>query len=183
MTDVLRILLKKETRDFISMLNKDFKQDKNYSFFNLCNTLKYLSKGNKLAVFNNKIISAFVIPPFPSKPFLTYINATKEKGNIYTQNALLQKTAPLTFSLGITNKCGYNCMSCSATGINVGEELSTAEWINVIKTLQDMGTAVITFTGGEPLLREDLIEIIRKVDDRSMNLLFTSAQGLTSQYA
>lgn len=179
MINVIKILLKKETRQFFSQMHNIFKEDKNYSLKNLYRATRRFSKDNKITVFNEKLVMCFVIPPIPSKPFLTYIYATKEKDNVYTQNALLQKTAPLTVSLGITDKCGYDCLYCSAKGRAAGTELNTSQWINIVKTLQDMGTPVITFTGGEPLLRKDISEIIRAVDERSMTLLFTSAQGLT----
>ena len=183
MLNYLTMLFNKDIRKNFKYMHDLFKQDENYSFRNLFNTIKHLSKNSKFCVLNDKIISGFVIPPFPSKPFLTYITATKEKGNLYTQNALLQKTAPLTVSLGVTDRCGYNCIYCSTKGRKSGKELSISEWIKVIEVLQDMGTAVITFTGGEPLLRDDLDEMIRTVDDRSMTLLFTSAQGLTLERA
>lgn len=48
-----------------------------------------------------------------------------------------------------------------------------------ISDVQTMGTSVIGFTGGEPLLREDLEDIIAAVDDRSMPIMFTTGYQLT----
>ncbi|MCK4828002.1 radical SAM protein, partial [bacterium] len=48
-----------------------------------------------------------------------------------------------------------------------------------ISEVQDIGTSVIGITGGEPLLRNDLEEIISTIDERSMTLLFTTGYKLT----
>ncbi|MFC1453526.1 radical SAM/SPASM domain-containing protein, partial [Verrucomicrobiota bacterium] len=51
-------------------------------------------------------------------------------------------------------------------------------WRRVIGELEDMGLAVIGFTGGEPVLRRDLAELIGSVREAT-TLLFTSGDGLT----
>ena len=48
-----------------------------------------------------------------------------------------------------------------------------------IREVQDMGVSVIGLTGGEPLIREDLEEIIASIDSRSMPIMFTTGFGLT----
>jgi len=48
-----------------------------------------------------------------------------------------------------------------------------------IADVQAMGTSVIGFTGGEPLLRKDLEDIIASVDERSMPIMFTTGYQLT----
>jgi molybdenum cofactor biosynthesis enzyme MoaA len=40
-----------------------------------------------------------------------------------------------------------------------------------IADVQDLGTSVIGLTGGEPLLRDDLEDIIASIDKRSMPLV------------
>ena len=42
-----------------------------------------------------------------------------------------------------------------------------------------MGSSVIGLTGGEPLLREDLEDIIASIDKRSMPVMFTTGYKLT----
>ncbi|MBN0840698.1 radical SAM protein, partial [Pseudomonas aeruginosa] len=41
-----------------------------------------------------------------------------------------------------------------------GAELSTAEWIEVFRQARELGAAQLGFSGGEPLLRQDLAELI-----------------------
>lgn len=59
----------------------------------------------------------------------------------------------------VTAKCNMNCIHCgSDCNCDVkGEELSTAECIEVLEDIRDVGGAnLIVFSGGEPMLREDL---------------------------
>lgn len=59
--------------------------------------------------------------------------------------------------------------------------LSLEQLKSTISEVQDMGASVIGFTGGEPLLRDDLEEIIASVDERSMPVMFTTGYKLTRE--
>jgi len=62
------------------------------------------------------------------------------------------------------------------------QELSTEEAKRVIDETLDMGVAVMAFTGGEPLLREDIFELISYVDPRKAVVhLFTNGLLLTEK--
>lgn len=58
--------------------------------------------------------------------------------------------------------CNQKCLHCYAAGQYEAEvvELSTMEWKQVIDKLQTIGIPQITFTGGEPTMRDDLVELI-----------------------
>lgn len=58
--------------------------------------------------------------------------------------------------------CNQNCIHCYAAGQEhvSEEELSTNDWINIINKCKDAMIPQITFTGGEPTMREDLIDLI-----------------------
>ena len=58
--------------------------------------------------------------------------------------------------------CNQNCIHCYAAGQNLvsEEELSTDEWIQIIDKCRAAMIPQITFTGGEPTMREDLFELI-----------------------
>jgi MoaA/NifB/PqqE/SkfB family radical SAM enzyme len=47
----------------------------------------------------------------------------------------------------------------------VDRELSTAEWKEVLRRLWDVGVPHVVFTGGEPTLREDLIQLILHAEE------------------
>ncbi len=58
--------------------------------------------------------------------------------------------------------CNQKCVHCYAAGQVHAEEkeLSTAQWKEVLKKLREAGIPQVTFTGGEPTMREDLIELV-----------------------
>lgn len=58
--------------------------------------------------------------------------------------------------------CNLKCLHCYAAGQlhSAEKELSTEEWKQITEKLRRAGVTQVTFTGGEPTLREDLIELI-----------------------
>ncbi len=69
-------------------------------------------------------------------------------------------SAPLRMDLAVTFRCQNNCVHCYAGGSHETEELATEQWKSVIDRLYDIGVFIVTFTGGEPTLREDLPELL-----------------------
>ena len=63
----------------------------------------------------------------------------------------------------ITKKCNLHCVHCySQSNCELGEnELSTFEGKELIDDLKSFGVPVILFSGGEPLIREDIFELIQ----------------------
>ncbi len=59
-------------------------------------------------------------------------------------------------------KCNQKCKFCYAAGeeLSAGKELSTEEWKDAIDILKESGVPMVTFTGGEPTLREDICELV-----------------------
>ncbi len=70
---------------------------------------------------------------------------------------------PLWLVLELTYRCPLKCPWCSNPvdydGCN-GKELSTAEWKRVLKEGRELGALQLGFTGGEPMLRDDLEELV-----------------------
>ena len=58
--------------------------------------------------------------------------------------------------------CNQKCVHCYAAGQTYSgeEELSTEKWLEILDRLQKIGVPQVTFTGGEPTMREDLFELI-----------------------
>ena len=59
-------------------------------------------------------------------------------------------------------KCNQKCKFCYAAGeeLSAGKELTTDEWKEAIDKLKDAGVPMVTFTGGEPTLRDDICELV-----------------------
>ncbi|MEM2119428.1 MAG: radical SAM protein, partial [Candidatus Bathyarchaeia archaeon] len=60
----------------------------------------------------------------------------------------------------ITRKCNYRCKGCNVWREQEKKELSTEEVKKGLDILRKLGTVEIVFSGGAPLLREDIDEIL-----------------------
>jgi pyrroloquinoline quinone biosynthesis protein E len=70
---------------------------------------------------------------------------------------------PLWLLAELTYRCPLQCPYCSnpLDFSQQGQELSTAEWIEVFRQARELGAVQLGFSGGEPLVRQDLEELIR----------------------
>ncbi len=59
-------------------------------------------------------------------------------------------------------RCNQNCLFCYAEHEPMGTrpELTTEEWKAVLDTLRKANVPMVTFTGGEPTVRDDLTELV-----------------------
>lgn len=71
--------------------------------------------------------------------------------------------APLLVIWEVTRSCELACRHCRASAENRRDprELSTEQGFRLIDDVAKMGTPLIIFTGGDPLQRDDLEELIR----------------------
>ncbi|MBU1726900.1 MAG: radical SAM protein [Candidatus Omnitrophica bacterium] len=83
----------------------------------------------------------------------------------------------------VTYKCQVNCVKCSCADLvnNHRRELSTEEIINLSNQVINAGALLINFTGGEALLRNDIMDILRKLKDRSVVLSLSTNALLYSE--
>lgn len=88
---------------------------------------------------------------------------------------------PLGLLMELTYRCPLGCPYCSNPVFSGpgGKELSTDEWIRVLGEAAKLGVLHALFSGGEPLLRKDLPQIVAaaRQNDLYTNLI-TSAVGL-----
>lgn len=79
--------------------------------------------------------------------------------------------------------CNLQCLHCYAAGQQHASEteLTTEEWERIMDRLKEIGVPQITFTGGEPTMREDLIELI-EYGQWFITRLNTNGVRLTKEY-
>ena len=84
-------------------------------------------------------------------------------------------------SLAMTYDCPSKCNFCSCEQQKKLEEglLTNKEYITVIKDSIKLGTSVFVFTGGEPMLRKDIYELIEEASKEAQTVLFTNGIYLT----
>lgn len=77
--------------------------------------------------------------------------------------------APFQVVWNVTRACNLKCIHCYASaGSFDSDELSTSEAIKAIDVLADAGTLILAFSGGEPTIRPDILQLIRHAHDRGM---------------
>lgn len=160
-----------------------FRTDPRCSLFNLLKSAWRSAGEEKVVPYEGKLVYSSFLPPIPSKAADQVLDALDLSKGAFDAQLTGRRRAPISMYIAITERCPYRCAHCSATGRGAVQELSTAEMKKVLADLQEMGTAIIGLTGGEPLVREDLLELIGSVDDRSVLFLFTSGYGMTPEKA
>jgi len=93
---------------------------------------------------------------------ISFLEVEKEEPFSY------QYSAPLRMDLALTFRCPNNCIHCYAGGPHETPELNTSQWKEVIDRLSQIGVFIVTFTGGEPTLREDLPELLQYAQNKGM---------------
>jgi radical SAM protein len=84
--------------------------------------------------------------------------------------------APFTIAWEITRACAYACVHCRADAQHKRDsrELSTAEAKTLIERLAAFGNhPILIFTGGDPMMRPDLFELIAYATERGLRCSLT----------
>ena len=77
--------------------------------------------------------------------------------------------APFLVVWDVTYACNLKCKHCySAAGEVLDHELTTEEAMEVIDKLDRLGVTVIAFSGGEPLLRRDIFELVKYANSKGI---------------
>jgi radical SAM protein with 4Fe4S-binding SPASM domain len=77
--------------------------------------------------------------------------------------------APFQVVWNITRGCNLKCLHCyESAGVKDERELSTEEALRGIDILADAGVLILAFSGGEPTIRPDILQLIRHSSERGM---------------
>lgn len=114
------------------------------------------------------------MPPYPSKAFDRYMQVLVDESE--------GRHRPISLEFAITNRCRYNCWHCS-NAKRSGKDLPKAEVIRILRGFIDLGVTWVGLSGGEPLLRNDLEDIVACAGDDAAMALFTTGHSLTPERA
>jgi PqqA peptide cyclase len=92
------------------------------------------------------------------------------------------ESRPTTLLAELTHRCPLHCPYCSnpLDLVRSKAEISTADWKRVFREARDLGVLQLGLSGGEPLVRRDLEELVVHAHDVGLySTLVTSALGLT----
>ena len=92
-------------------------------------------------------------------------------------------TQPFWLLAELTYRCPLHCVFCynPTNYANIQNELTTQEWIRVMTEARALGAAQLGFSGGEPMLRDDLEILVREARQLGFYTnLITSGVGLNA---
>lgn len=89
---------------------------------------------------------------------------------------------PFVLAVSPTMRCNYNCQGCYSRGRLEDNELSTDELNTLFSEAEDLGIHSIVLTGGEPLLRHDMLDLIAR-HRRLLFFLITNGSLVTPDIA
>ncbi|MEG0592723.1 MAG: radical SAM protein [Coprobacillus sp.] len=184
---VKMITNKTNIKTFLS-IHKSFKVHDDYKIRNMIKCGLNIIKNDRLVMHDGYFLVNSFIPPINSEAFQTIVKQVPGVGKEFFENHTNgTRLAPISTYVAATDKCMYHCWHCSAhkfmKDASLGSEFTTNQLKEVVVRLQDLGVGIIGFTGGEPLLRDDLEDIISTVDKRSVSYVFTTGFNLTYQRA
>ncbi len=93
---------------------------------------------------------------------------------------------PLWLLAELTYQCPLHCVFCynPTQHARIKDELTTAQWVDVMRQARKLGAAQLGFSGGEPLVRDDLEELVQEAHSLGYYTnLITSGVGLTEARA
>ncbi|MBI5479259.1 MAG: radical SAM protein [Deltaproteobacteria bacterium] len=95
------------------------------------------------------------------------------RGKVKLAQAVLRyqvgwESTPIAVAWLVTGRCTASCTYCRWKRLRESPELDTAQALRMIDDMHDAGVLMISFTGGEPLLRDDIGELTRHVKARGL---------------
>lgn len=98
------------------------------------------------------------------------------------QQRRINSHVPSILAISPTMRCNYNCQGCYSRGRPENDELSTDELNTLFSEAEDLGIHSIVLTGGEPLLRNDILNLTAK-HHRLLFFLITNGSLVTPDIA
>jgi len=98
------------------------------------------------------------------------------------QQRKLDGSIPSVLAISPTMHCNYNCKGCYSRSRPANDELSTDELDTLFSEAEELGIHSIVLTGGEPLLRDDILDLIAH-HHRLLFLLITNGSLVTPDIA
>ncbi len=83
--------------------------------------------------------------------------------------------APFTIAWEVTHACAYACKHCRANAQHHPhpDELTTEEAFRLIDRFAAFGSPILIFTGGDPMMRRDLFELIAYATEKGLRCSLT----------
>ena len=99
-------------------------------------------------------------------------------GSNFSEKFLPSKIRPLAAHVKLTENCQAKCISCDYWKTRWHDGIKADRAVELLNEIGAAGIRSLRFTGGEPLLRTDLFEIMRRADMRPFSEVILQTNGL-----
>jgi MoaA/NifB/PqqE/SkfB family radical SAM enzyme len=89
---------------------------------------------------------------------------------------------PLSMTFCCTHKCNLKCLHCSEWKSSIEENLNTKRFLSLLDEMAEAGTIKIGLSGGEPLIRNDIGEILNQCYKNKFIVHLTSNGWYVTKY-
>ena len=91
----------------------------------------------------------------------------------------------LSLRITLTNRCNVNCLYCHHDGmVKSKDEMTADELYTICKIAKKIGVRKIRLSGGEPLLKKDIVEIVERIASLDFKDISMTTNGiLLEKYA
>ncbi len=109
--------------------------------------------------------------------YVAFLQKLKEMGMLARRQPIYEET-PIPFFgfIEVTRKCSTMCRICAIdTGRGSRDVLSLDEIKNAIDQFKDIGVKMVALTGGDPLVRDDLLQILAYIRKKELMAGFSTS--------
>lgn len=119
---------------------------------------------------NDKYMINTFFPEFPGDTWSRFVHGLSKVSE--------GERIPFQADVVVTSKCHCDCWHCFRANYVDKSELSYEKLKEIYESLKIMGTSIVGITGGEPMLRKDIIDIISMVPKEFEAQLFTTGVNI-----
>ncbi len=77
----------------------------------------------------------------------------------------------------VTHRCNYKCFYCHMEGEEGGDELTVNDIARLVRVGRELGIDKVKLTGGEPLSRRDIVDVVKAISDVGVADLAMTTNG------
>jgi MoaA/NifB/PqqE/SkfB family radical SAM enzyme len=99
-------------------------------------------------------------------------------GSQVNEKVLPRPVRPLSAHIKLTENCQAKCISCDYWKTRWVDAINTEQAIDLVNQIARAGIRSLRLTGGEPLLRKDTFDVLRKANSQTFNNIVIQTNGL-----
>jgi MoaA/NifB/PqqE/SkfB family radical SAM enzyme len=99
-------------------------------------------------------------------------------GSQFVPGLLPKEIHPLSAHVKLTENCQARCVSCDYWKTHWKDEISTERAVRLVDEVAELGIGALRLTGGEPLIRKDLFDVLERSRARELKQVIIQTNGL-----